>query len=551
MIEKIVIENFKCFNGRFELEFNKDINILVGNNGVGKSTIIEAIHMALSGTFKGKSIKSSLNEYFFNRKIVEEYLKDIVNSEKPKILIELYVNSKKFPNLQGDDFKHSKNYDVAISGISLIIEFDEEEHNEELNELISDKNQQLTTLPVEWYKVEWKTFARKKISSINIPIKSSFIDISNGNNFMSESNLSRIIRNTLEEKDKMKISQSFRSLKQKFSEDIHNFEINKKINLPSLLQDQNIELNIDLGIKSIWENSLITHLDKIPYDMIGKGEQAIMKIAIALSNEKSDDSQVILIEEPESHISHTKLNKLLKSIKDTHLDKQLIISTHSSFVSNKLGLNSLILLKNDDSRNEIMKSIHFKDLDRIDYFKKLSGYDTLRQVLSNKVVLVEGPSDELIFQKAYMKNNKNRLPIEDEIEIFSVGTGFLNFLEIAKKLNQKTIVLIDNDGNLERINEKFKDYNNNEKILIFYENETTQTSGIVDFNYNTLEPYLLKCNNREKLNKILSKNYNNDEELLKYMKSNKTSVALSIFETNEDIIFPNYILDSVKKINEE
>lgn len=284
--------------------------------------------------------------------------------------------------------------------------------------------------------------------------------------------------------------------------------------------------------------------------MIGKGEQAIMKIAIALSNEKSDDSQVILIEEPESHISHTKLNKLLKSIKDTHLGKQLIISTHSSFVSNKLGLNSLILLKNDDSRNEIMKSIHFKDLDRIDYFKKLSGYDTLRQVLSNKVVLVEGPSDELIFQKAYMQNNKNKLPIEDEIEIFSVGTGFLNFLEIAKKLNQKTIVLIDNDGNLERINEKFKDYNNNEKILIFYENETTQTSGIVDFNYNTLEPYLLKYNNREKLNKILSKNYNNDEELLKYMKSNKTSVALAIFETNENIIFPNYILDSVKKINE-
>lgn len=551
MIEKIIIENFKCFNGRFELEFNKDTNILVGNNGIGKTTIIEAIHMALTGTFKGKSIKNSLNEYFFNKKIVEEYLKDFRNSEKPKILIELYVDNKKFPNLQGDYFKNSKNYNGDISGISLIIEFNEEEHRDELNELIEDKKQKLTTLPVEWYKVEWKTFARNKITNFNIPIKSSFIDISNGNNFMAESNLARIIRNTLEEKDKMRISQSFRKLKQKFSKEIDNFKINEKINLPNLLKDQNIELNIDLGIKSIWENSLITHLDKIPYDMIGKGEQAIMKIAIALSNEKTDDSQVILIEEPESHISHTKLNKLLKTIKEIHSGKQLIISTHSSFVSNKLGLNSLILLKNDDLNGENLESIHFKDLDSIDYFKKLSGYDTLRQVLSNKVVLVEGPSDELIFQRAYMEKNKKRLPIEDEIEIFSVGTGFSNFLEISKKLNQKTVVIIDNDGDIERINRKFKNYICNEKISVFYEKETVTNGKIDGFNYNTLEPYLLKYNSREILNKILEKNYDNDEKLLKYMEGNKTIVALAIFETNEKIKFPKYILESIKKINEK
>ena len=55
MIEKIRIENFKCFKGSFELDFKQGINILVGNNEAGKSTILEAVHMALSGIFRGRT----------------------------------------------------------------------------------------------------------------------------------------------------------------------------------------------------------------------------------------------------------------------------------------------------------------------------------------------------------------------------------------------------------------------------------------------------------------------------------------------------------------
>ena len=43
-IKKVKIRNFKCFKGLFEFELNKNLNILVGNNETGKSTIIEAIH---------------------------------------------------------------------------------------------------------------------------------------------------------------------------------------------------------------------------------------------------------------------------------------------------------------------------------------------------------------------------------------------------------------------------------------------------------------------------------------------------------------------------
>ncbi|MDT2744679.1 AAA family ATPase [Enterococcus asini] len=77
MIEKVRIENFKCIKGTFELDLKQGINILVGNNEAGKSTILEAIHMALCGVFRGKTIKGNLSQYLFNYEVVDEYLKDM------------------------------------------------------------------------------------------------------------------------------------------------------------------------------------------------------------------------------------------------------------------------------------------------------------------------------------------------------------------------------------------------------------------------------------------------------------------------------------------
>ncbi len=55
-ISKVKICNFKGFQGPFTLELNKGLNILVGNNETGKSTILEAIHLALTGLYNGKYI---------------------------------------------------------------------------------------------------------------------------------------------------------------------------------------------------------------------------------------------------------------------------------------------------------------------------------------------------------------------------------------------------------------------------------------------------------------------------------------------------------------
>src|SRR5690606_14824630 len=144
------------------------------------------------------------------------------------------------------------------------------------------------------------------------------------------------------------------------------------------------------------------------------------------------EAQVILIEEPENHLSHSNMQKLINQISEKCEGKQLIITTHSTYVLNKLGLDKVVLMNNG-------KHITLRDLneDTYNYFKKLPGYDTLRLLLADKAILVEGPSDELIVQKAYLQKH-NRLPIEDGIDIITVrGLSFKRFLEIADLLKKQ------------------------------------------------------------------------------------------------------------------
>ena len=120
-------------------------------------------------------------------------------------------------------------------------------------------------------------------------------------------------------------------------------------------------------------------------------------------------------------------------------------------------------------------------------------------------------------------------------------------MEIAKILNKKVIVITDNDGDVDKLKEKYKDYINNDNIYISYDKQINEPKGLKNFNYNTLEPNILNANDLGILNIIFETTYVTDNELLKYMKDNKTLCALKIFETEKDINFPQYIMDAINE----
>lgn len=297
-----------------------------------------------------------------------------------------------------------------------------------------------------------------------------------------------------------------------------------------------------------WEKAIITKINEIPFDYIGKGEQASLKIELSLTNKRAENSGILLIEEPENHLTYAKLNKLINDISKLGKEKQIFITTHSSFVANKLGIENLELLN-----NKLLTKFENLTEDTRKFFIKKPGYDTLRFLLCKKAILVEGDADELIIQKAYFDKHK-KLPIEDEIEVISVGTTFLRFLELADLLKKETVVVTDNDGDIEALEKKYKNYirlNQKEYIEICYDKETHINQGTLkknngNFNYDTLEPCMVRANNLKTLNKILKQDFQTEDELIKYMVNNKTECALKIFESNENINYPIYIEEAIK-----
>ncbi len=558
-IKKVVIENFKCFEWRFVLELNEELNIIVWDNEVWKTTILEAINLALSWWIYGKYLWVELNQSLFNSKVIKDYLNSLKTDNilpLPKIIIELH-----FEDIENDSIKavFEWNYNTTNKKscwIRFEIWFSDSELNKQQYWTLLKNKEKIKSLPIEFYEYWWITFARDNIKprNFNQYFSSTFIDSSNYRYQNGcDTEVLKTIREYLDEKERIDISVAHRQIQDSFSKHDSITPINKKLE-DAKLSDKKISLSVELTTKSAWEDSLTVYVWDNPFSNSWKWEQCIIKTKLALSTKKSQESNILLIEEPENHLSYSKLNKLINYISEEHKNKQIIISTHSSFVANKLLLWNLILL-NKDKNNKIDKTkIDNLKSETQDYFKKLSWYDTLRLILCRKAILVEWPSDELIVQRAY-KDIKWKLPIEDEVDIISVWTWFLRFLEIAEKIKKPVAVVTDNDWNTDALKYKYSNYldkNQKDNIKIFFDNiidswDLTIWNNNKPFNYNTLEPKLLKANSDDisLFNKILWTNHLNIDDLYKYMKANKTDCSLKIFDSSETINFPQYILDAI------
>jgi len=174
--------------------------------------------------------------------------------------------------------------------------------------------------------------------------------------------------------------------------------------------------------------------------------------------------------------------------------------------------------------------------DTVDYFRKLPGYDTLRLVLAKRVILVEGPSDELVIQRAYRDTHDGRLPIDAGVDVVSVrGLQAKRFLDIAVPLGKPVAVVNDNDGDISTIRAKYVDYDQHDFVRIC----------IGEGDERTLEPQMLAANGLATMNKVLGKSYITNADLLTHMKNNKTTCALAVFDSPEPIAMPGYIRDAV------
>lgn len=283
-IERLILQNYKKFR-KTEILLHKNINIIVGNNEEGKSTILEAIHLALSGMIDGRPLRYDISEYLFNLESVQEYKS---NRLLPEILIEIYLSTDNEADkgilalLEGDGNSKREKH----AGISFKVCFDEQ-YQSEYQQMVSS-TEAITSLPVEYYKIEWQSFAREGITSKSIPLKSAMIDsttsrFSNG----SDVYISKIIKDGLEDCESIRLSQAYRELKKDFSSNGAIKDINDKLTHKAQISSKQIQIYADMSVRNSWETVLMTYIDEIPFTQVGKGEQCIIKTNLALAHAHS------------------------------------------------------------------------------------------------------------------------------------------------------------------------------------------------------------------------------------------------------------------------
>lgn len=111
------------------------------------------------------------------------------------------------------------------------------------------------------------------------------------------------------------------------------------------------------------------------------------------------------------------------------------------------------------------------------------------------------------------------------------------------------VVTTDNDGDIAALEKKYSKYKDVGHIKICYDpvvDKGDLVLGGKPFNYNTLEPKLVKSNSVETLNTLFGTKHNLDD-LHRYMKNNKTECALTIFSAKTKINYPKYIMDAIAK----
>lgn len=538
IIDKLIISNYKIFE-YIVIAMNSDTNIFVGENDSGKTTILEALSMVLTGKINGGSIIARLNPDWFNYEVRKNYKNSLSSSSPlspPQIMVEAYLG------YLGDNDTALKVYEGTnnslrenATGVKVEIKFNEE-YSDTYKQLL--KENKVNDIPVELYKVEFRSFATPDYYVNTTSKRVAYIDTTKKdygtvlNRFVSSS-----ISDYLTDEEKTNLRIAYRGNRHDFTESIAVKNLNKKLQEDYKFENKLLSLNLRENEIDGWKNEMSLSLDDIPLENMGFGTQNMLKSEMFL--QQNLDVDIIIIEEPENNLSFTNMSILISNLSENK-NKQIFISTHSSFVANKLGLNHLHLVANHTT-----VSLSNLSKDTYEYFLKLPGYNTLRLLLANQIILVEGPADELIIQRAYM-DTYGKLPIQNGIDVMSVGgIAFKRYSELAKLIAKPIIIVTDNDGNIEHLLSRFTEYK--DIINLCYEE---------DESLNTLEPSVLAANKDdfETLKKIIYKgndiNTKSYEDLCAFMIKNKTEWSMRVFESEQKIHYPKYIEKAIGKQDE-
>lgn len=514
-IERIRIINFKRFQA-YEIKLNENRNILIGDNEAGKSTILHAIDICVSGN-KSKIDAIGL-ENLFNRTAIQNFFQNGGRYEQlPQMKIEVFVNGN------DDEYFNGRNNtrNALFDGVRLRCSPDES-LSKEIIEILATGSR---CFPFEYYKIEFETFRGEYYPGTKRPFKHVLIDTSASNGeYANREYIKSMYDNLSIGHEKATHSFVYRSSKDKFQAET----------LKSINERSEYSFGLRNNSKSNFESDLTVYDGGIAIEYKGKGQQCFIKANFALSKKKGGHD-IVLIEEPENHLSHMKMRSLITEI-GTAKSRQLIITTHNPLICSRLDLRNIHIVSNSGNRPTILQDL---PNEVAEFFIKAPDNSILEFVLSPKCILVEGDAEYILLESFFMRIT-GKAPHECGVAILSAnGTGFKNYMHVAKANGTRLCVIRDNDKFPQEICiDRYADYVS-DSIQVFFDKSSLR---------HTFEVCLYEDN--KSLCDSLFLAGRRTLTVQDYMLSNKTDAAYELLTKKaQEIVIPEYIQKAISWVN--
>jgi len=424
ILKRIKLSNFKRFPS-FDVPLDEALNVLIGDNESGKSTILTALDLVLSGN--RAKVETVGLESLLNSAAVAQFMAGTKRFEDlPTLYVEVYLTEQNAPDLNGKNNSDG----VVCDGLTMVCE-PLDGYGKEIGEMLAQDD---ASFPFEYYDTKFFTFSGKSYTGNTRPIRHLVIDSAHvSNEYATRSYVRDLYDSNVEEVEKHRHKSEYRRHKEGFQRDVLG-DVNARL--------EKYDFTLRTAGKATLESDLTISEGGVTIDHKGKGQQCFIKTAFALKKPATKGNiDVLLLEEPENHLSHVNMRRLIGRITAT-IDKQLFVATHSNMVSARLDLRKCILLNSGGTQ-----SARLADLpsDTAEFFMKAPDNNILEFILSERVILVEGDAEYILLESFY-RAVAGDAPDSDSVHVISIGgTSFKRYLDLAKLLGIKTAVIRDND----------------------------------------------------------------------------------------------------------
>lgn len=507
-IKTLSVENFRTFKNRMTVKFNDGLNVMVGHNNAGKTTIIRALEIL----FNSKRSRNMNIDDFSKKTTIKE-----LQASPPTITINAILKeSLNEPNYSEDLVvvaswltKLQSRYEASITYEYYLPETETDNYYEAINEIKSDNPNEY------WNEIEHNFLQKYKSRLLVGPPENQTLvdsedidkfdfqyltairdverDLYTGKNTLLKEVIDFFIDydiksdTTLTDKEKTSIingkKKMFSQNADELLKSLHERMEEGKSHMLRYVQ------NTGAGFSemkptfegSISDTELYSALRLIVQDETGitlpainngLGYNNLIYISLLLAKMQKDTSDeylgsnskvysILAIEEPEAHLHPHMQYKFLKFLKENRKRqvRQVFITTHSPNITAAVDLEDIIVLYNDVNKKlnvgypgKVFDEKDSEDLKSKKYIKRFLDVTKADLFFAQSIVLVEGLAEQLLVPEFAKSLNPEKDLVENHTSVINIGgryfDHFLKIFDTNKSdhaINKKVVCITDLD----------------------------------------------------------------------------------------------------------